>query len=545
MLVTMDEKDEWQTFRPSMDEFSDLTRYIESLEEKGHHLVGIIKIVPPDEWQPRRAGYNLNEMNVEIETPLQQKLIPESDYKGVFRSSSKKLCSISPINYAKLAASKQFRTPVHTSFQHLEEKYWDSQIVCSTVDAVYGADVHTTLMDDDCEVWNVSKLKSILAEGAEGKDNNIPGVNDSYVYFGMWRATFSWHVEDMDLYATNYLHFGAPKTWYCVPPAEAYKLEALAGELYPDWKKICPNFVRHKVCMIAPKVLRSYGITVHKMVQEERNFIVVFPHAFHAGFNHGFNIAEAANFALPRWVEYGKRFRSCCCSHWLSAVDGQRLSMDYFVKKYQPDRYEKWAAGVDYGPHPEDPEPVKQIYSRLDRNDLTRGERSALVRRIKKLAIVLDLPPGICDLQQRQEEDDTTHSVEVFPPILDRSEYHTKALSVDVARHSVSEDKIQKLKLYRAKVGKENKPKMLKKLGFSIALEELKERRSMVKCKKKHRLRPCAKCDGCRQKDCKKCEMCMDMVKYGGSGRQRQKCVLRVCINPLMPMCSKCKWNLS
>ena len=39
-----------------------------------------------------------------------------------------------------------------------------------------------------------------------------------YLYFGMWRATFSWHVEDMDLYGVNFLHFGAPKTWYCVPP---------------------------------------------------------------------------------------------------------------------------------------------------------------------------------------------------------------------------------------------------------------------------------------------------------------------------------------
>jgi jumonji domain-containing protein 2 len=43
-----------------------------------------------------------------------------------------------------------------------------------------------------------------------------------------------------------------------------------------------------------------YGVVVHKMVQEQRDMMVVFPHAYHAGFNHGFNMAEAVNFALPR-----------------------------------------------------------------------------------------------------------------------------------------------------------------------------------------------------------------------------------------------------
>lgn len=32
-----------------------------------------------------------------------------------------------------------------------------------------------------------------------------------------------------------------------------------------------------------------------------------------------------------------------------------KISMDTFVKRFQPERYDNWINGKDYGPHPEDP----------------------------------------------------------------------------------------------------------------------------------------------------------------------------------------------
>src|ERR1043165_2563045 len=55
----------------------------------------------------------------------------------------------------------------------------------------------------------------------------IEGVNTLYLYFGMWRTSFCWHMEDMDVYSISYLHFGAPKTWCVIPPKHGRQIEGV------------------------------------------------------------------------------------------------------------------------------------------------------------------------------------------------------------------------------------------------------------------------------------------------------------------------------
>ncbi len=75
--------------------------------------------------------------------------------------------------------------------------------------------------------------------------------------------------------------------------------------------------------------------------------MVTFPYGYHAGFNHGFNCAESTNFASPRWVEYGKRAAQCYCRD-----DMVRISMDTFVKRFQPEKYDLWVQGQFGEPWP-------------------------------------------------------------------------------------------------------------------------------------------------------------------------------------------------
>jgi jumonji domain-containing protein 2 len=51
----------------------------------------------------------------------------------------------------------------------------------------------------------------------------------------------------MDLHSVNYLHYGAPKYWYCIPPDHRDRFEAWVKGLVPDCFRECSEFIRHKV----------------------------------------------------------------------------------------------------------------------------------------------------------------------------------------------------------------------------------------------------------------------------------------------------------
>ncbi len=221
----------------------------------------------------------------------------------------------------------------------LERIYWKT---LTYAPPLYGADLPGTLFDEDkTELWNLNKLPNLL----DVLGTKVPGVNTAYLYLGMWKATFAWHLEDVDLYSINYLHFGAPKQWYSISQPDARRFEAAMRNIWPTEAKACDQFLRHKAFLISPAHLQQhYNIKVNKCVSYPGEFVVTYPYGYHSGYNLGYNCAEAVNFALDSWLPMGKIAKKCECAQaqdsvWIDVPEIERKlrgeSTEYEVTDYE------------------------------------------------------------------------------------------------------------------------------------------------------------------------------------------------------------------
>nr|XP_046264254.1 lysine-specific demethylase 4A isoform X5 [Scatophagus argus]XP_046264255.1 lysine-specific demethylase 4A isoform X5 [Scatophagus argus] len=395
------------TFYPTAEEFKNFSRYIAYMESQGAHKAGLAKIIPPKEWKPRGSYDDIDDLV--IPAPIQQVVTGQS---GLFTQYNIQKKAMTVREFRKLANSDKFCSPHYDDFEELERKYWKN---VTFNPPIYGADVNGTLYDPEVKEWNICHLDTILDTVEHESGITIEGVNTPYLYFGMWKTTFAWHTEDMDLYSINYLHFGEPKSWYCVPPEHGKRLERLAQGFFPGSSQNCEAFLRHKMTLISPSILKKYGIPFDKITQEAGEFMVTFPYAYHAGFNHGFNCAESTNFATERWIEYGKQAVLCSCRK-----DMVKISMDVFVKKFQPDRYEQWLVGRDVAPIDHSrPTPEAREFLGESFNDISSssnsnstencvedGERKSTTQRIetKRHRVCLEVPEEVVPKEEEEED---------------------------------------------------------------------------------------------------------------------------------------------
>ncbi|OQS05345.1 histone demethylase [Thraustotheca clavata] len=153
--------------------------------------------------------------------------------------------------------------------------------------------------------WNLTNLPKLNGSLLQYLDEDIKGVMVPWIYVGMAFSTFCWHVEDHNFYSISYMHRGAPKTWYGVPGFAASKMEEVMRKLTPDLFVHQPDLHLQLVTMFSPETLRKHGVPVYRATHEANEFIVTFPSSYHGGYNNGFNVAEAVNFATPDWLSWG------------------------------------------------------------------------------------------------------------------------------------------------------------------------------------------------------------------------------------------------
>lgn len=157
--------------------------------------------------------------------------------------------------------------------------------------------------------WNLQAIARAPGSLTRFMPDDVPGVTSPMVYIGMLFSWFAWHVEDHELHSLNFLHTGAPKTWYAVPGDRASELEEVirvhgyGGN--PDHLASLA-VLGEKTTLMSPDVLVARGVPCCRLVQYPGEFVVTFPRAYHIGFSHGFNCGEAANFATPQWLKFAK-----------------------------------------------------------------------------------------------------------------------------------------------------------------------------------------------------------------------------------------------
>ncbi|CAN8294959.1 unnamed protein product [Cochlearia groenlandica] len=243
-------------------------------------------------------------------------------YADEFKAQYFKKSETSINNQCKVGNSIDCWVP---SIEDVEGEYWRIvEKATEEIEVLYGADLETGLFGSGFPKisssheasssygkyaksgWNLNNFSRLPGSLLTYEGSDISGVLVPWLYIGMCFSSFCWHVEDHHLYSLNYMHWGAPKLWYGVGGKHAVKLEEAMRKHLPDLFDEQPDLLHKLVTQLSPSKLKTAGVPVHRCVQHAGEFVLTFPRAYHAGFNSGFNCAEAVNVAPVDWLPHGQ-----------------------------------------------------------------------------------------------------------------------------------------------------------------------------------------------------------------------------------------------
>lgn len=119
---------------------------------------------------------------------------------------------------------------------------------------------------------------------------------------------FGMQMTEIGAYKVAYVHDGGPRVWTVVRPYDFQKIEALV-----PGTRVCHQSVGHKELSdegeevagvtdyVPKKTLVDNEIEFTKFVQFQGEMVILFPFAYHQGYNVGPNIVETMAYASERW----------------------------------------------------------------------------------------------------------------------------------------------------------------------------------------------------------------------------------------------------
>ncbi|ODQ54061.1 PLU-1-domain-containing protein [Saitoella complicata NRRL Y-17804] len=280
--------------------------------DSGYHMGCLdppLKSIPKNEWYCPKCLVGTGEFGFEDggEYSLAEFQTKADDYK--IKHFAKRL-PLDPVTGQRIEITENM---VEREFWRLIENPEVS------VEVEYGADVHVTAHGSafptverqptdpySTDPWNLNVMPLANDSLFRHIKSDVSGMTVPWIYVGMCFSTFCWHSEDHWTYSINYQHFGETKTWYGIPGEDADKFEAAMKKSVPDLFEQQPDLLFQLVTMMSPEKLRKEGVRVYAIDQRANQFVVTFPNAYHAGFNHGFNFNEAVNFAPSDWEPWGR-----------------------------------------------------------------------------------------------------------------------------------------------------------------------------------------------------------------------------------------------
>ncbi|KAL8822094.1 MAG: hypothetical protein Q9191_007164 [Dirinaria sp. TL-2023a] len=330
-------------FAPSLTVFNYFSSFLLKVEQWFGHQTGVIKIIIPEGWATYTPASDALEATDAVSAHSTD--ISENEgsgrLDGVFDITPHHPQSTSVATFLE-AINEDYRT-IGREWKSDEEDIWKANHLASIV-------TEQAVLTSDCWPRREEKLfaQNVPGEtatslplqnyrlilGPTGTEtlriqlgcdnprfNNLGGnsLQESFTrkigvhspvfdLSGAAGTLFGMQIAEVGAYKVAYVLDGAPRVWTVVRPYEFQKVEALI----PSTRE-CHQSVGHKELSdegeeipgatkyVPSKTLSDNGIEHTKFAQFDGEMVILFPFAYHQGYNVGPNIVETMAYASERW----------------------------------------------------------------------------------------------------------------------------------------------------------------------------------------------------------------------------------------------------